>query len=55
MLSQDEEIAWVARMMRHTNTRMIVEHYYKCIPRRTRQDSDRCTPAFQAALTRRLS
>jgi len=51
MLSQGEEIAWVARMMGHTTTRMIVEPYYKFIPRRTRQDGDRFTKAFQDALT----
>ena len=55
MLSQGEEIGWVARMMGHTNTRMIVEHYYKFIPRRTRQDGDRFTKAFQDAVTRQPS
>lgn len=52
MLSQGEEIAWVARMMGHTTTRMIVEHYYKFIPHRTRQDGDRFTKAFQDAIAR---
>ena len=55
MLSQGEEIAWVARMMGHTTTRMIVEHYYKFIPHRARQDGDRFTKAFQDALARQPS
>jgi hypothetical protein len=55
MLSQGEEIAWVAHMMGHVNTRMIVERYYQYIPRRTRQDGDRFTTAFEAARTRQPS
>jgi integrase len=55
MLSQGEEVAWVARMMGHTTTRMIYEHYYRFIPHRTRQDGDRFTKAFEEAKTRQPS
>jgi len=55
MLSQGEEVAWVARMMGHTTTRMLYKYYYKFIPHRTRHDGDKFTKAFEEAKTRRPS
>ena len=42
-------------MMGHTTTHMLVEHYYKFIPRRIRQDGERFTKALQDAFTRQPS
>ena len=37
-LSAGEAIGWVAKQMGHSNTKMIIEHYYRFIPNLTRQD-----------------
>jgi integrase len=38
MLQAGEDPAWIARMMGHSNTRMLFERYAKWIKNRTRQD-----------------
>ena len=37
-LSAGEAIGWVSKQMGHSNTKMIIEHYYRFIPNLTRQD-----------------
>jgi integrase len=37
-LSAGEEIGWVAKQLGHTNTAMVVRHYYRHIQNNTRQD-----------------
>jgi integrase len=37
-LSAGEEIGWVAKQLGHTNTEMVIRHYYRFIKNNTRQD-----------------
>jgi integrase len=37
-LSSGEAIGWVAEMLGHANTEMVIRHYHKFIPNLTRQD-----------------
>ena len=37
-LSAGEAIGWMSKQMGHSNTKMIIEHYYRFIPNLTRQD-----------------
>jgi hypothetical protein len=41
-----EDIGWVAKMLGHANTEMVIRHYHKFIPNLTRRDS--------SALARRI-
>jgi integrase len=45
MLDQNEDPAWVARMLGHTTLRMLYERYGKFIHNRSRQDGARFTNA----------
>lgn len=53
MLDQNEDPAWVARMLGHTTLRMLYERYGKFIRNRTRHDGDRFTRALREAMERR--
>lgn len=53
MLDQNEDPAWVARMLGHTTLRMVYERYGKFIRNRTRHDGDRFTRALREAMERR--
>jgi hypothetical protein len=44
-LSAGEAIGWMSKQMGHSNTKMIIEHYYRFIPNLTRQDGS----AFEKA------
>ena len=37
-LSSGEEIGWVAKQLGHSNTEMVIRHYYLHITNNTRQD-----------------
>lgn len=50
MLDQNENPAWVARMLGHTTLRMLYERYGKFIRNRSRHDGDRFTRALQDAM-----
>jgi integrase len=48
-LSAGEQIGWVARQLGHTNTEMVIRHYYRWIRTNTRQDGsafDKAAAAF---------
>jgi integrase len=45
-LASGEDIGWVAKMLGHANTEMVIRHYHKFIPNLTRRDS--------SALARRI-
>jgi integrase len=49
MLDQNEDPAWVARMLGHTTLRMLYERYGKFIHNRSRQDGARFTSAWNQA------
>jgi len=42
-LSAGEAIGWMSKQMGHSNTKMIIEHYYRFIPNLTRQDGSAST------------
>lgn len=48
-LSAGEEIGWVARQLGHTNTGMVIKHYYKHIKNNTRQDGSAFDQAAAAS------
>lgn len=50
MLDQNEDPAWVARMLGHTTLRMLYERYGKFIHNRSRQDGARFTTAWNQVL-----
>jgi len=50
MLDQNEDPAWVARMLGHTTLRMLYERYGKFIRNRARQDGARFSRALREAM-----
>jgi integrase len=52
MLDQNEDPAWVARMLGHTTLRMLYERYGKFIHNRMRHDGERFTRALREAMVR---
>jgi integrase len=37
-LASGEDIGWVAKMLGHTSTEMVIRHYHRFIPNLTRRD-----------------
>ena len=52
MLYEGEDPAWVARMLGHTDLRMVYERYGKYIKNRTRQDVTRFSTALHKAMAK---
>jgi integrase len=52
MLYEGEDPAWVARMLGHTDLRMVYERYAKYVKNRTRQDGTRFSTALHKAMAK---
>jgi integrase len=47
MLAAGEDIGWVAKMLGHTSTEMVIRHYYRFIPNLTRRDGSAAARLFE--------
>jgi integrase len=48
-LSSGEKVGWVADMLGHTTTEMVIRHYHKFIPNLTRQDGSALASQIELA------
>jgi integrase len=48
-LARSEDIGWVAKMLGHTSTEMVIRHYHRFIPNLTRQDGSALSRALSEA------
>ena len=52
-LSSGEALDWVAKMLGHRTTQMVIRHYHKYVPNLTRRDGDALARALDKRLRRR--